>query len=97
MSLLLGGNFNASYCILSIFLTFIVTSNGRTNRQQIEVRIKEVVPKFLFVPENSSTNICGSDSSAVIWTFTTESPWSVITLPLLSKHSEGLKQVKLNN
>ncbi len=99
MSLLSGGNFTALYGFLSIFLISRVTSNGRTNRQQIEVRIKEVVPMFLFVPENSSTNIyCGSHSSAVNWAFATKYPWIVsFSRHLLSKHSKGFKQVTLNN
>ena len=89
-----GSNFTALYGILSIFLISRVTSNGRTSRQQIEVHIKEVVPMFLFVPEN----YCGSHSSAVNWAFATKYPWIVsFSRHLLSKHSKGFKQVTLNN
>jgi len=93
-------NFFALYSMLLIWLVYFLTSSCTRNWQEIEVHIAEIVPRYLVVEENSTFNLyCGSNSSALHWTFKARSldVWNTSTRPISSKHSIGLKQLTLNN
>ncbi len=90
---------NTFYSTLIISAFYFVTSSGRRNWQHIEVYLGEVIPKYVFLEQNSSVTLyCNCKASAVRWTFRNAYlARHVGAGPVPNRHFRGSKQLTLIN